>query len=190
MIDLIKDLAENIFEEIIVIRRHIHKNPELSFNEYETSAYIKSVLNNWGIPFIENIADNGIVVVLKGINPLLKTIALRADFDALPINEKNDVEYRSQNQGVMHACGHDAHTASLLGVIKILFTLRKKWKGSVKFIFQPAEEQYPGGAKQMIKEGVLENPAVQKMLGQHVFPDLEVGKVGFCKGRYMASGDE
>ena len=190
MIDLIKDLAENIFEEIIVIRRHIHKNPELSFNEYETSAYIKSVLYNWGIPFIENIADNGIVVVLKGINPLLKTIALRADFDALPINEKNDVEYRSQNQGVMHACGHDAHTASLLGVIKILFTLRKKWEGSVKFIFQPAEEQYPGGAKQMIKEGVVENPAVQKMFGQHVFPDLEVGKVGFCKGRYMASADE
>ena len=190
MINKIKELAESIFIDVVEFRRHIHKNPELSFEEYETSAYIKSVLINWKIPFIEDIADTGIVVLLKGKNPTAKTIALRADFDALPITEMNNVEYCSQNKGVMHACGHDAHTASLLGVIKILDILRNEWEGSVKFIFQPAEEQYPGGAQQMISEGVLDNPKVQKIFGQHVFPDLEEGKVGFCAGKYMASADE
>ena len=190
MINKIKELAESIFNDVVEFRRHIHKNPELSFEEYETSAYIKSVLINWKIPFIEDIADTGIVVLLKGKNPTAKTLALRADFDALPITEMNNVEYCSQNKGVMHACGHDAHTASLLGVIKILDILRNEWEGSVKFIFQPAEEQYPGGAQQMISEGVLDNPKVQKIFGQHVFPDLEEGKVGFCAGKYMASADE
>jgi amidohydrolase len=190
MINKIKKIAENIFEEVVEIRQQIHKNPELSFKEHETSAYIKSILLSWNIPFTEGIADTGIIVLLKGRNPSSKTLALRADFDALPIFEENDVEYCSQNKGVMHACGHDAHTASLLGVVRILNTLSKDWEGSIKFIFQPAEEQYPGGAQQMIKEGVLENPKVQKMLGQHVFPNLEVGKVGFCAGKYMASADE
>ena len=151
MINKIKELAEAIFNDVVAIRRNIHKNPELSFEEYETSSYIKSVLVNWKIPFTEKIADTGIVVLLKGKNPSVKTLALRADFDALPITELNDVEYCSQNKGVMHACGHDVHTASLLGVIKILDVLRNEWEGSVKFIFQPAEEQYPGGAQQMIK---------------------------------------
>ena len=190
MIDRIKQLAENIFEEIVAIRRHIHKNPELSFMEHKTSAYIKSILTSWGIPFTEGLADTGITVLLEGNNPNLKTVALRADFDALPIIEKNKEEYCSQNKGVMHACGHDAHTACLLGVAKILVSLGKEWQGSVKLIFQPAEEQFPGGASQMIREGVLKNPQVQKIFGQHVFPDLEVGKVGFCPGRYMASADE
>ena len=190
MIDSIKELAENIFDEIVAIRRNIHKNPELSFNEYETSKYIKSVLKSWNIPFIDNIADTGIVVVIQGDDPISKTLALRADFDALPIIEENDVDYCSQNEGVMHACGHDVHTASLLGVVKILHTLRQQWAGSIKFIFQPAEEQYPGGAQRMIEEGVLENPTVQRIFAQHVLPDLEVGKVGFCPGKYMASADE
>jgi amidohydrolase len=190
MITRIKQLAENIFEDIVTIRRHIHKNPELSFMEYKTSAYIKSILVSWGIPFTEGLADTGITVLLKGNNPNLKTVALRADFDALTIIEKNNEEYCSQNKGVMHACGHDAHTACLLGVAKILVSLGKEWQGSVKLIFQPAEEQFPGGASQMIREGVLKNPQVQKIFGQHVFPDLEVGKVGFCPGRYMASADE
>ena len=190
MINKIKELVENIFDDVVEIRRHMHKNPELSFEEFETSTYIKSVLKSWKIPFTEGIADTGVVVLLKGNNPSSKTLALRADFDALPIIELNDVEYCSQNKGVMHACGHDAHTASLLGVVKILDILRNEWEGSVKFIFQPAEEQYPGGAQQMIKEGVLENPKVQKIFGQHVFPDLEVGQVGFCAGKYMASADE
>ncbi|MEC7646555.1 MAG: M20 family metallopeptidase [Bacteroidota bacterium] len=190
MLNKIKELAESCFDDIVSIRRHLHKYPELSFDEYKTSAYIKSILTSWKIPFTENIADTGIVVLLEGYNASSKTLALRADFDALPIHEENDVEYCSQNKGVMHACGHDAHTASLLGTIKILNSLKKEWEGSVKFVFQPAEEQYPGGAQQMIKEGVLKNPQVQKMFGQHVFPDLEAGKVGFCAGKYMASADE
>jgi len=190
MIAKIKQLAESIFDEVVSIRRHLHKNPELSFKEHKTSAYIKSVLSAWNIPFTEDIADTGIVVLLKGNNPSSKTIALRADFDALPIVEENEVDYCSVNNGVMHACGHDAHTASLLGAINILNTLKADWEGSMKCIFQPAEEMLPGGAQQMIKEGVLENPKVEKMLGQHVFPDLEVGKVGFRPGKYMASTDE
>jgi len=190
MITKIKQLAESIFDEVVTIRRHLHKYPELSFKEHKTSAYIKSVLSSWNIPFTEDIADTGIVVLLKGNNPSSKTIALRADFDALPIIEDNEVDYCSVNNGVMHACGHDAHTASLLGAINILNTLRKEWEGSIKFIFQPAEEMLPGGAQQMIIEGVLENPKVEKMLGQHVFPDLEAGKVGFRPGKYMASTDE
>jgi len=190
MITKIKQLAESIFDEVVTIRRHLHKYPELSFKEHKTSAYIKSVLSSWNIPFTEDIADTGIVVLLKGNNPSSKTIALRADFDALPIIEDNEVDYCSVNNGVMHACGHDAHTAFLLGAINILNTLRKEWEGSIKFIFQPAEEMLPGGAQQMIIEGVLENPKVEKMLGQHVFPDLEAGKVGFRPGKYMASTDE
>ena len=190
MIAKIKQLAESIFDEILSIRRHLHKIPELSFKEHKTSAYIKSVLITWDIHFTEDIADTGIIVLLKGNNPSSKTIALRADFDALPIFEENEVDYCSENNGVMHACGHDAHTASMLGAIKILNTLKKEWEGSMKFIFQPAEEMLPGGAQQMIKEGVLESPKVEKMFGQHVFPDLEVGKVGFRPGKYMASTDE
>ena len=190
MINQIKQLAESTFDEIVEIRRYIHKNPELSFNEHKTSAYIKSILTGWGISFTEDIADTGIVVLLEGNNPSLKTLALRADFDALPITEENEIDYCSVNKGVMHACGHDVHTASLLGVVKILNSLKQEWEGSVKFIFQPAEEMLPGGAQQMIKEGVLENPKVEKMIGQHVFPDLEVGKVGFRPGKYMASTDE
>ena len=190
MIAKIKQLAESIFDEILSIRRHLHKIPELSFKEHKTSAYIKSVLITWDIHFTEDIADTGIIVLLKGNNPSSKTIALRADFDALPIFEENKVDYCSENNGVMHACGHDAHTASMLGAIKILNTLKKEWEGSMKFIFQPAEEMLPGGAQQMIKEGVLESPKVEKMFGQHVFPDLEVGKVGFRPGKYMASTDE
>jgi amidohydrolase len=190
MIAKIKQLVESIFDEVVSIRRHLHKNPELSFKEHKTSAYIKSVLSAWNIPFTEDIADTGIVVLIKGKNPNSKTIALRADFDALPIVEENEVDYCSVNNGVMHACGHDAHTTSLLGAINILNTLKLEWEGSIKCIFQPAEEMLPGGAQQMIKEGVLENPKVEKMLGQHVFPDLEVGKVGFRPGKYMASTDE
>ena len=190
MIDKIKQLVESIFDEVVSIRRDLHRKPELSFNEYKTSAYIKSVLTSWNIPFTEGIADTGIVVLLRGNNPNSRIIALRADFDALPILEENKVDYCSVNIGVMHACGHDAHTASLLGAINILNNLKKEWDGSIKFIYQPAEEMLPGGAQQMIKEGVLENPIVEKMLGQHVFPDLEVGKVGFRSGKYMASTDE
>ena len=190
MIDRIKKLSNDIFSEVVSIRRHIHQHPELSFNEFKTSAYIKSILDKWKIPFTDNIAKTGVVVLIRGKNPTVRAIALRADFDALPILEENNVHYCSVNKGVMHACGHDAHTASLLGVVKILDALKNEWEGSVKFIFQPAEEQFPGGAKQMIAENVLENPSVVNVIGQHVFPDIETGKVGFCPGKYMASADE
>jgi amidohydrolase len=190
MIDQIKKLAIAYFDEIVEIRRHIHQHPELSFHEHKTSAFIKSILTKWNISFTDGIADTGIVVVLKGNNSDIKTLALRADFDALPIQEENDVSYCSQNDEVMHACGHDAHTASLLGTLKILNELKTDWEGTLKFIFQPAEEMLPGGAQQMIKEGVLENPKVDTIIGQHVFPDLEVGKVGFRPAKYMASTDE
>jgi len=186
----IKELASDLLSEIVNIRRHLHMYPELSFKEFETSNYIKSILNEWNIPFYDKIAETGIVVVLEGKNPTKRCIALRADFDALPIQEENKVMYSSKNDGIMHACGHDAHTASLLGTIKILDAIKSDWEGTVKCIFQPAEERLPGGAKQMIEEGVLESPIVENMLGQHVFPDLEVGKVGFRPGIYMASTDE
>ena len=190
MINKIKDLSENYFDEILDIRRHLHMYPELSFQEFETSKYIKDILNLWGISFTDGYVETGILVVLEGKNPASKNLALRADFDALPINEKNSVEYCSKNEGVMHACGHDAHTACLLGALKILHSSRELWSGTIKFIFQPAEERLPGGAKQMIAEGVLENPNVTNVIAQHVLPDLEVGKVGFRSGIYMASTDE
>ena len=190
MINKIKYLAEKYFDEIVEIRRHLHKYPELSFNEFQTSKYIKSILKKWQIKYIDNVAGNGIVVLLERGKKNDRTVALRADFDALPIHEQNNVSYCSKNKGVMHACGHDAHTASLLGVIKILNSNEIKWTGKIKCIFQPAEEMLPGGAKQMIKEGVLKNPNVNYILAHHVYPDLVTGKIGFCEGKYMASTDE
>ena len=135
-------------------------------------------------------ANTGVVALLKGKNADKRTVALRADLDALPIVEANAVDYKSKNEGVMHACGHDVHTASLLGVARILHELRDRFEGTVKLIFQPGEEKLPGGASLMIKEGVLTNPVPEFILGQHVFPELEVGKVGFRSGMYMASTDE
>ena len=190
MIEEIKKLSDVFFDDVVTIRRHMHMNPEISFQEFETSKYIKELLSSWGIEYTDGYVNTGILAVIKGESPLSKTIALRADFDALPINEENEVDYRSRNEGVMHACGHDAHTACMLGALRILNATKKSWKGTIKFIFQPAEERLPGGANQMIKEGVLQNPNVQNILAQHVLPDLEVGKVGFRCGTYMASTDE
>ncbi len=189
LIQKIKSLSEDYFEEIREIRRHIHANPELSFEEHNTAAYIEQKLTEFGIQGIERIANTGITFCLDG-NGNGKTIALRADIDALPITENNDKPYRSQNEGVMHACGHDVHTASLLGVTKILNELKDSWQGTIKFIFQPAEEKSPGGASILIKEGILKNPKPEKILGQHVMPLIDAGKVGFRKGKYMASADE
>ncbi|MEZ4886922.1 MAG: M20 family metallopeptidase [Chitinophagales bacterium] len=186
----IQQLISDSFQEIIDIRRHIHANPELSFHEYKTSAFIQQKLTEFGIPFDNNIAENGVVGYIRGKKPNKKVVALRADFDALPIEEANDVPYKSQNHGVMHACGHDAHTASLLGASKALKHIEGELEGTVKLIFQPAEERLPGGASLMIKAGVLENPTPSGILGQHVHPILEAGKVGFCPGMSMASADE
>ncbi|MBX7108961.1 MAG: amidohydrolase [Chitinophagales bacterium] len=189
-IETIKHLAKDLKQEVIDMRRHLHAHPELSFQEKETSAYISSRLNSWNIEHIKGVAGTGIVALIKGKNPDKRVIALRADMDALPITEKNEVDYRSQNTGVMHACGHDVHSASLLGTAGILSSLSKEWEGTVKLIFQPGEEKLPGGASLMIREGVLENPVPHLILAQHVFTQLPVGKAGFCPGKYMASGDE
>jgi amidohydrolase len=186
----IKKLADQWHLDTIAVRRHLHKHPELSFEEKETAAFIAKKLTEYGIPFEGNIAGHGIVGLIKGNNPDSKVIALRGDMDALPILEANKVDYCSENEGVMHACGHDVHTSSLLGAARILNTLKEDFEGSVKLIFQPAEEKLPGGASLMIKAGALENPTPESMLGQHVHPPLEAGKIGIRSGVYMASADE
>lgn len=186
----IKKLAKKYFKQVVDIRRHLHQYPELSFKEYETSKYIISLLNDWGIQYKSGIAENGVVAIIEGKNPEKRAIALRADIDALPVEEKNQVPYKSKNKGIMHACGHDAHTASLLGVILILNELRGEIEGTIKCVFQPAEELLPGGAKLMIDQGVLKNPEPEIIIGQHVYPELPAGKVGMKSGAYMASTDE
>ena len=188
--DRIKKLADSNFDELVAIRRHLHAHPELSFEEVETSKFIAAKLTEYGIEHQTHIGGLGIVGLIKGKNPSKKTIALRGDMDALPIEEKNNCEYISQNKGIMHACGHDVHTTSLLGAAKILMELKEEFEGTIKLIFQPAEEKLPGGASIMIKDGVLENPKVESVFGQHVLPQLETGKVAFRAGIAMASCDE
>jgi amidohydrolase len=187
--DKIQALSDTIFEQVVGYRQHLHANPELSFKEFQTSAFIKNILTDLGIPFTE-MANTGVVGLIKGELPSDKIIALRADMDALPILEANDKPYASKNQGVMHACGHDVHSSSLLGTAHILNSLKSEFGGTVKLIFQPGEEILPGGASIMIKEGVLENPKPQHIIGQHVMPLIDAGKVGFRSGIYMASTDE
>ena len=189
LIDKIKSLAGEIESEVVENRRHIHAHPELSFEEYNTSAFVKMQLEKLGIPYQE-MANTGVVGLIKGEKSSDKTIALRADMDALPIVEANEVDYKSKNNGVMHACGHDVHTSSLLGTAKILSKVKSDFGGTIKLIFQPAEERLPGGANLMIKEGVLENPKPNAVLGQHVMPLIDAGKIGIRSGKYMASTDE
>ncbi len=186
----IRQLASELFPEIVAIRRHIHQNPELSKMEFQTMEFVCSKLSGYGIPFKKGVAGTGVVALVEGRNPGARCIALRADMDALPIHEINEVEYKSKNPGVMHACGHDVHTACLLGAARILKTLSDEWEGTVKLIFQPSEESYPGGAITMIKEGVLDNPNPEFIIGQHVFPLLNAGMAGFRPGLFMASTDE
>lgn len=187
--ETIKQLAQENVDEVIATRRHLHANPELSFEEYKTSQYVANKLDEYGIAH-EKLANTGLVAIIKGKNPDKKVIALRGDMDALPIIEANEVSYKSKNEGVMHACGHDVHTSSLLGTAKILQAIKEDFEGSIKLIFQPGEEKMPGGASLMIKEGVLENPRPASIIGQHVMPFIPVGKVGFRSGMYMASADE
>lgn len=187
---IVRQKAADMQQELIAVRRHLHMYPELSMQEEKTSAFIQSKLKEYGIPFTAGIAVHGVVGLIKGKNPEKKVIALRADMDALPILEKNQTGYTSQNPGVMHACGHDVHMTSLLGAAKIINELSDSFEGTVKLIFQPSEEKFPGGASMMIKEGVLENPVPSTIFGQHVLPTLEAGKVGMKPGKYMASTDE
>lgn len=189
-INKIKQLAEAAFNSVLADRRHLHKNPELSFKEFQTQQFVWERLDEIGITNKVKIAETGIVAMIEGKNPSAKIIALRADMDALPIQETNKTDYVSQNAGVMHACGHDVHTSSLLGVASVLQQFKNEFSGTVKLLFQPGEEKLPGGASMMIKEGVLKNPSVSGILGQHVMPLIETGKVGFRSGVYMASTDE
>lgn len=189
LIKKIKVLAAKKSDDIKKDRRYLHQNPELSFREFETAAYIKNELDKLDIPYTVMI-NTGIVAFVKGGILSDAVIALRADIDALPIQEQSNQEYASVHSGIMHACGHDVHTASLLGAARIMKDLQHEFAGTVKLIFQPAEEKYPGGAKAMIAAGALKNPAPDWVIGQHVMPELPAGKVGFRKGSYMASNDE
>lgn len=187
MINKIKFLAKELKNDVIDIRRQIHQSPGLSFEEYETANLIQSLLVSWNIDN-ESLTDTGVIATIKGRNPEKKTVALRADIDALPIQEKNDCSYKSAVDGVMHACGHDAHTAMLLGSAKILNQMKDDFEGTIKLIFQPGEEKLPGGASIMIEKGVLKD--VDLIIAQHVYPDLPCGEVGFHAGKFMASCDE
>lgn len=188
----IKKHATEIFSKVKGYRNHLHQYPELSFQEYETCAFVANQLEKIGIEFTQGIAETGIVAIIRGDHHSVDQpcIGLRADLDALPIHEENQVDYASKNSGVMHACGHDVHTSILLGTAEILFALRNELPAPVKLIFQPGEEKNPGGASLMIEAGVLENPPVKAMFGLHVFPEMNVGNVGFKEGLYMASCDE
>ncbi len=187
--DLIKTKSVEITEQIRADRRHLHSNPELSFQEFNTAKFVCDRLDKIGIAYTKNVAGTGIVAEIIG-GTAGKTIALRGDMDALPIQELNDVDYKSRNPGVMHACGHDVHTSCLLGAAQILYSLRAELSGNIRLIFQPGEEKLPGGASMMIKEGVLEDPRPAGIIGQHVMPHIDAGKVGFRPGLYMASTDE
>jgi amidohydrolase len=186
----IKQLAEQHFKDIVGIRRHIHQHPELSFEEVETSLYIQEQLNNTGIPFKKGFVKTGIAGWINGRTDKGMTVALRADMDALPVVEKNDLPFKSLNEGSMHACGHDMHMSALLGASRILHSLRNEFDGKILLIFQPAEEKLPGGANLMLQEGVFEDGLPDVIIGQHVMPLLEAGKIGYRPGRYMASTDE
>lgn len=185
----INQKVHEIFPKIKSIREQIHANPELSFEEHETMKFVAEHLNSLGIQCTTKVGGTGVVAVL-GSNKKKDAIGLRADLDALPITEENETSYISKNKGVMHACGHDVHTSILLGVAEILKQIEDQLPQPVKLIFQPGEEKNPGGATYMIKDKVLENPRVEKMIALHVFPELEHGHVGFKEGLYMASCDE
>jgi len=189
LLEQIKTLSSKYAPEFIQVRHHLHAHPELSFKEFETSRFVQDKLKSWNIDHT-TMATTGVVGLIYGKNPAEKIIALRADMDALPIHELNQVPYRSLHDGVMHACGHDVHTSCLLGAAKILNELREEWTGTIKLIFQPGEEKNPGGASILIKEGVLENPAPQAIFALHVNPALPVGKLSFRSGMVMASADE
>ena len=194
----VKSLSEKVENKVIEWRRHIHQNPELSNREFETAKYIENHLNNLGIDVQTGVAKTGVVGILKGNKPG-KVVALRADMDALPVTERNDLPFKSQatsiyngkETGVMHACGHDSHVAILMGVAEVLSKMKKEIHGTVKFIFQPAEEGAPkgeeGGAELMVKEGVLKNPDVDAIFGLHIASGLDVGKINYKLGGIMAA---
>lgn len=183
-------LADSYYADVIGIRNHLHRFPELSFEEFSTSAYIQEQLKLLDVPFQTGFVKTGIIGRIEGIHPGKRIIALRADMDALPLTEKNDIPYRSENPGRMHACGHDLHMAALLGAARILQTLRKEFEGTVLLVFQPGEEKLPGGANRMLAEGAFKDQIPHLIIAQHVMPGLPTGTVGYRSGIYMASSDE
>jgi amidohydrolase len=187
---VIRSLALELQPELVAIRRHLHANPELSFQEHQTAAFICKKLDELKIPYQKGLAGTGVIGIIRGKNPEKHLRAFRADMDALPIQEAGEKPYRSAIQGVMHACGHDVHTTCLLGLAHILQTIRDQWEGSIQLIFQPGEELLPGGASLLIKEGIFQPAPPEAIIAQHVHPPLEAGKVGFREGPYMASSDE
>ncbi|MFC2080186.1 M20 family metallopeptidase [Bacteroidota bacterium] len=186
----IQKYKDTFRDEVIAIRRHLHMHPELSFNEENTSLYIRGLLDNWGIHYDYPFVEHGILAIIEGTDPKGPVIALRSDMDALPIVEMTDLDFSSKNKGVMHACGHDMHMASLLGTIRILNEMKNEIRGKVLFIFQPGEEKLPGGAKLMMEEGLFKKNKPDYIIAQHVLPEMEAGTIGFKSGEYMASSDE
>ncbi|MGF1575818.1 MAG: M20 family metallopeptidase, partial [Cyanophyceae cyanobacterium] len=173
--------------DLVTWRRHLHQYPELGFQEAKTSAYIQFLLTQWGVEFRSEVAKTGIVATIRGDQDG-PTLAIRADMDALPIDEENEVDYRSSHPQRMHACGHDGHTSIALGTVKLLHQQRQALKGTVKVIFQPAEEG-PGGAKPMIEQGVLRDPDVEAIIGLHLWNQMSVGTIGVKSGPSMAFAD-
>ena len=186
----IHELAAQLLPKVTEQRRHLHAHPELSFQEFHTSDYIAKQLDELGIPYTKGYVKTGIVALIEGKNPYKKVFAIRGDMDALPITEKTGLPFSSTNPGVMHACGHDVHTSCVLGAAALLNSLKSEFEGTIQLIFQPGEEVLPGGASLMIAEGALNSPVPDAIIGQHVFPQMDAGKVGFRPGMYMASTDE
>ena len=191
LIDEIKALAHAQREEVIGWRRWMHRHPELSQEEYGTMEFVAERLREMGLEPKTGIGKTGVMAMLRGgVEPDSYCVALRADYDALPITECTGLDFASENPGVMHACGHDMHTCSLLGAAKILVQLRERLHGSVMFIFEPSEEKYPGGARMMMDDGLFDEVMPNEIYSFHCLPEMDCGKVGMRKGRYMASTDE
>jgi amidohydrolase len=191
LVNLILSKSEELFEKVRSYREHLHQFPELSYEEYETMSFVSAILTEHNIPHETGVGKTGVVALIKSEKHSEEhCIGLRADLDALPIHEENEVPYRSQVDGKMHACGHDVHTSILLGTAIILSSIKEDLPHAVKLIFQPGEEKNPGGATLMMADGVLKEPRVTKLFALHVFPDMEIGKLGFKEGIYMASCDE
>jgi amidohydrolase len=186
----INKLVETLYPQLVEMRRHFHKHPELSFEEAHTSKTLQELLTKAGLNYSTGWCKHGIVGLIEGNNPQSRIIALRADMDGLPITETNDIAYKSVHEGIMHACGHDVHMTCLLGALMVLQNLKAELEGTIKFIFQPAEEKLPGGASILIQEGVLDNPKPGLIIGQHVQVGMPVGRIGLNHGAFMASSDE
>lgn len=190
LVETVTEKVKKYHRDTVAHYKHLHQNPELSFEEKNTSLYVEKHLQEWGVEYRNKIGGYGILACIKGSKPSSKTIALRADMDALPITEQNDIDFKSKNEGVMHACGHDTHTASLLGAVKIINEMKDQFAGTILFIFQPGEEKHPGGASLMLKDGIFDTYKPDIIIGQHAYIDYPVGTVGFEPGTVMASADE